>query len=375
MSRPVAAPVLTFILVSGAGLGFGKALPDPDPVRIKADLDYLASPELQGRETGTPGEAKAAAYLAGKMQETGLAPIRAGGFGGVTPYHYTWEYAPGLMSFRPIHQGPGSPRFGEDDASDVVGVLPGQDPALAGEYVFVTAHFDHLGDEDGTLYPGADDDASGTAGLLEVMRLLREAAPRRSIAFLGVSGEEEGLLGSEAFLAEPPIPLAAIKADINMDMIGRGRAGELHVMPARRTGYVTTLTQDARSLASAHGITLSAGIEGYWQDSDHYSFARRAIPAICFNTGLHADYHQPTDTPDKIDYAKLTTAVKIVRDLALRTANADAAPAVLPPAVWRTWLWGPYRTPNLRQGLVPSGPGTGENADARELPDCSGFGR
>ena len=170
-------------------------------------------------------------------------------------------------------------------------------------------------------YPGADDDASGTAALLEVMRLLKDANPRRSIAFLGVSGEEEGLLGSEAFLANPPIAVTAIKADLNMDMVGRGRPGELHVMPARRDGQVTTLTAQARTLAAAGGITLSAGIEAYWSDSDHYSFARRGIPAICFNTGLHADYHQPTDTPDKINYNRLASVVRIVRDLAMLTAR------------------------------------------------------
>src|SRR5208282_4387477 len=158
------------------------------------------------------------------------------------------------------------------------------------------------------------------------------------------SGEEEGLLGSDAFLAEPPIPLEAIKADINMDMVGRGRKGELHLMPARRAGQVTTLTRDARAAAAAHGIALSAGMEDYWRDSDHYSFARRSIPAVCFITGLPPDYHRPSDTPDKIDYRKLATVVTIVRDLALATANADSVPEVLPARVWQSWHWGPYRT-------------------------------
>lgn len=340
----VAGSVLTFLLVSACAVRAG-GLPDPDPVRVKADLDYLCSPELEGRETGTAGAERAAGHVARRMQDLGLEPIVAGGFGGVTPFHYTWEYAPGLLRLARARSGPGSPGDGVDEASDLVGILPGRDPAVSGEYVFISAHFDHLGDQDGTLYPGADDDASGTAGLLEVMRLLRDAGPRRTIAFLAASGEEEGLLGSEAFLAGPPVALSAIKADINLDMIGRGRKGELHVMPARRQGFVTTLTRDARTISARYGITLSAGIEDYWQDSDHYSFARRKIPAICFNTGLHADYHQPTDTPDKIDYDRLTTVVKIVRDLALETANAEAAPAVLPPAVWRAWMWGPFLNP------------------------------
>jgi hypothetical protein len=330
------------LLLGGSGNAHGDALPEPDQARVKVDLDFLCGADLSGRETGTIGEAKAAAYMAQKMHEAGAQPVRIGGFGGVTPYHYPWHYSGAF--------GLGHGAVWDNQASDVVGEVPGGD--LAAEYVFVTAHFDHLGSSFGTLYPGADDDASGSAGLLEVIRLVRDARSRRTIVFLATSGEEEGLLGSEAFLAAGPLPMCDIKADINMDMIGRGRKGELHVMPARRQGCVTTLTRDARSLAGAQGVTLSAGIEAYWQDSDHYSFARRAIPSICFNTGLHSDYHQPSDTPDKINYPGLTKVLRIVRDLVLKTANADTAPQVLPAREWQKWAWGPYRTPNdLPAGL------------------------
>ena len=316
------------------------ALPDPNPARMKADLEHLCSPELTGRETGTQGCTLAASYVAEQMRTWKLAPIVTGGLGGATPYHYTWTY-------QGAYRAPGTfpPRLlAQDPATDIVGVIPGGDARLAGEYVFVTAHFDHLGTSWNDWYPGADDNASGTAGLLEIMRLLRDAHPRRSIALLAVSGEEEGLLGSEAFLANPPLPLATIKADLNMDMIGRGRKGELHVMPARQEGYVTTLTRNARTIAARHHLPLAAGIDQHWQQSDHYSFARRDIPCICFNTGLHEDYHQPTDTPDKIDYGKLAAAVKIIRDLALTTANEDKPPTVLPPAEWQAWVWAPFES-------------------------------
>lgn len=360
---------LAAILLSAPGLaGRTPLLPEPDPARVKADLDYLASPDLAGRETGTLGAEKAAAYLAEKMQETGLTPIKAGGFGAVTPYHWRWNY---LAEVRwSLGWGPA---FG--NASDVVGVIPGGDPGLMGEYVFVTAHFDHLGVQDGTLFPGADDNASGTAGLLEVMRLLRDSNPRRTIAFLGVSGEEEGLLGSDVFLARSPVPIRAIKADINMDMIGRGRKGELHIMPARQGGYVTTLTREARVCAAAHGVTLSAGIEAYWHDSDHYSFAIHGIPSVCFNTGLHADYHKPSDTPDKINYQGLTNVVRIVRDLALETANADEAPEQLPAREWKAWAWGPYQTPNLAPAARSVRPGEERDPAGAQLPGCVGFAR
>jgi Zn-dependent M28 family amino/carboxypeptidase len=346
--------MIPFMASAGVGLlivsaAAQAALPNPDPARIKADLEFLCSPDLTGRETGTAGCDKAAAYVADRMREYQLTPILAGGMGGVTPYHFRWTYNGYLHSLRK-GEAPAQTLW-RGDASDVVGVIPGGDPALAGEFVFVSAHLDHLGTSAwGTMYPGADDNASGTSALLEVMRLLRQANPRRSIAFLAVSGEEEGLLGSEAYLAHPPLPDRTIKADLNMDMVGRGRKGELHVMPAREDGYVTTLTQNARSVAARHGYTLAAGIEQHWHDSDHYSFARRSIPSICFNTGLHADYHQPTDTPDKIDYAKITAVVKIVRDLALKTANDDSAPTVVPREVWQTWVWAPFQS-----DLLPAG--------------------
>jgi Zn-dependent M28 family amino/carboxypeptidase len=211
--------------------------------------------------------------------------------------------------------------------------------------------------------------------MLEVMRLLRHSSPRRTLAFLAVCGEEEGLLGSEQFLAHPPVPLEAIKADINLDMVGRGRKGELHIMPAKREGYVTTLTREARVRAAAHGVTLSAGIEDHWRDSDHYSFARRRIPSVCFNTGLHADYHQPTDTPDKINFKGLANVVRIVRDLALETADAEAAPSVLPASEWKAWAWGPYRSPGLDPAIpVLHAPAQAAEADG-QLPACVGFSR
>lgn len=326
----------------------------PDSARMKVDIEFLCSRELRGRETGTIGADKAAAYIADRMREQGLAPILAGGLGGTTPFHYAWTYH---GSLRAGEAGQVEPRWGEG-ATNVVGVIPGVEPGLAGEYVYLTAHFDHLGTAWGTMYPGADDNASGTAALMEIMRLLRHAQPRRSIAFLAVSGEEEGLLGSEAYLERPPLPNSTIKAEINLDMVGRGRAGEVHVTPARQEGQVTTLVAEARRIAVSQGLTLSAGIERHWRDSDHYSFARRAIPSICFNTGLHADYHQPTDTPDRIDYGKLATVVKLVRALALGTANAPAGPAVVARAVWETWAWGPFQT-TLGQGtLGQAGPGT-----------------
>lgn len=349
-------------------------LSDPIQNRIKSDLEYLASDTCAGRKTGTAGGSTAASYIAQKMEEMGLSPIKPGGLGGSTVYHHNWNYTGGIFSTKasgepvwvwslvPEGESMDEAAYRATTAYNLVGVIPGTDTTLKGEYVFVSAHYDHMGTaSSGAIYRGADDNASGTAGLLEVARLLVNANPKRTIAFLAVSGEEQGILGSEAFLKNPPITLNTIKADINLDMIGRNPADCLHVMPAKTEGYVTTLVQDARNIAPDYGITLSAGIERYWQQSDHYSFGKRKIPCICFNTGDHNDLHRTTDTPDKITYPKLMVALKIVRDLTLKVANDASAPSTIDKSVWSTWTWGPYTGPGPYSSFMSDTVTTHEN--------------
>lgn len=224
-------------------------------------------------------------------------------------------------------------------ASNVMGLLPGADPALKGEYVILSAHHDHVGLEGGTLHPGADDNASGTAVLMEVARLLKGARARRSILFVSVSGEEIGLFGSEAFVHAPPVDLGKVKADLNIDMVGRNDPAELSVTPARVDGAVSTLTERARSLAAARGLRLTDEADTYWTRSDHYTFFRKGIPAIFFFGGMHKDYHQASDTPDKINLEKLVRVAAFVRDLAMATADAPEAPRMLAKEAWSGWAW------------------------------------
>jgi Zn-dependent M28 family amino/carboxypeptidase len=222
---------------------------------------------------------------------------------------------------------------------NVAALLPGSDPALEGEIVVLSAHEDHLGMKDGQLHPGADDNASGTAVLMEAARLLKGAKPRRSILFLSVSGEELGLFGSRAFVASPPVPLKDIVADLNTDMVGRNGVDAISVTPARIEGATGTLTRDARAIAADLGLTLTDEADDYWKRSDHYTFAKAGIPALFIFGGMEPDYHQPTDTPDKVEGAKLEHVAELLRRLALRVADADARPAALPGSAWKAWAW------------------------------------
>lgn len=222
---------------------------------------------------------------------------------------------------------------------NLIGVLPGTDPVLKEEFVILSAHHDHVGIQDGKVHPGADDNASGTTVLMEVARLLRGAKPRRSLLFLSVSGEEIGLYGSEAFVKAPPVALSRIKADLNIDMVGRNRTDELSVTPARVDGAITTLTAQARALASAQGLRLTDEADQYWQRSDHYTFFKAGVPAIFFFGGMHKDYHRPSDTPDKIDLDKLARVAAFVKALAMVVADEGAAPMPLAKEAWSAWAW------------------------------------
>jgi len=228
----------------------------------------------------------------------------------------------------------------EVQAYNVVGILEGSDRLLKNETIIVGAHYDHLGrggegslaPRSGEIHHGADDNASGTAGVLELARLFtsRRVKPRRTIVFMCFSGEEEGLLGSSYYVNHPVVPLASTVAMINMDMIGRMKARKLiigGVGTAKEwrdligSGNMTqavkiTSTSDTAAPAGTFDLTLQE--DGYGP-SDHSSFYSRQIPVLFFWTGTHNDYHKPSDTFDKINYEDevrvLSLVARIVRDL------------------------------------------------------------
>jgi hypothetical protein len=220
-------------------------------------------------------------------------------------------------------------------ACNVVAVLRGSDPQLASEAVVYSAHMDHVGVRiDGDVYNGADDNASGTAGLLGIATAYAKSKqkPRRSVIFLSVSGEELGLWGSAWFADHPPWDAKNIVADVNTDMIGRSgpESGPNQVMvtPSFHHKMFSTIVQDGARFAEALGCSLVNG-DKYYQRSDHYNFAKKGIPVVFFCNGEHEDYHQVTDTADKLDAEKMERFARLAFWTGWSVANADERPKTL----------------------------------------------
>ncbi|HEX6135830.1 MAG TPA: M20/M25/M40 family metallo-hydrolase [Longimicrobiales bacterium] len=207
------------------------------------------------------------------------------------------------------------------EAPNVVAILPGSDSALSREYVVFSAHIDHVGvgEPDATgdsIYNGADDDASGTTAVLEIAEAFASLAqrPARSMIFLLVSAEEDGLLGSQHFVEEPTVPLAQIVANINIDMVGRN-APDTVVAIGQDYSSLGPAVQRVSGANPALGLVVAPDLwpeEQLFFRSDHFSFAMKEIPAIFFTTGLHEDYHRPSDEPETIDSDKLARVARLL---------------------------------------------------------------
>jgi Zn-dependent M28 family amino/carboxypeptidase len=245
---------------------------------------------------------------------------------------------------------------------NVLGMIPGTDPSLAGEVVMIGAHYDHDGARGGYVWPGADDNGSGTAAVLEIARAFaaNNAKPKRTVVFALWSAEEKGLLGSKYYTENPPFPVEKMAAYINLDMIGRDgdptSGGDPHASlgstrPASHTtasapkidpanwmsvegsqSYPTLkTTTDAQNAIVGLSLTYRAS-DMRFGASDHLYFARRGVPVISYFNGGHDDYHQPTDTIDKLNFAKIEKVARLCYLSMWDIANAQGRPARQEPA-------------------------------------------
>lgn len=294
----------------------------------------LCEDVMEGRDAGTRGIDIARDYLVYQYAKAGLEP----GFvvDGVPTYTQEFELAIGVDAERNVINAP---------ISNIGGILPGHGD-LADQVVIIGAHYDHIGygdigsrapDRRGEIHPGADDNASGTAGLIILARRMADYArkhpdtPRRTILFTSFAGEERGLHGSrfETENAESwPFALEDISGMINMDMIGRLRDDHLYVFTAETGEQWRGWVSEANDAGHGLDVDFDARVPG---GSDHTSFIRAGVPAVFFFTGLHAEYHTPDDTPDKLNNAGAARVLGLVGDVLTRTATDADRVTFVPP--------------------------------------------
>jgi len=296
------APVSTVAVPAGAAPG------DTPIAALTADVTYLASPALGGRAAGMPGGDSATAFLVRRYLRLGLRG----------PFRAACDTAPVCRPALLQRIEVGGLR-----THNVAALVVGTDSALRGEYVVVGAHYDHIGrsptlsldpERGDVVRPGADDNASGTAAVLELARRLADHAPRRSVLLVHFGAEELGLVGSQAFVAHPPVPVTAMTLMVNLDMVGRLRGSRL-IVDARGSPGLRALVDSAARLA---GVRTSR-VRVDPSRSDQGSFLDRGVPTVMLFTDFHEDYHRATDVAARIDYPGLSRVVDVAERV-VRTA-------------------------------------------------------
>jgi len=294
----------------------------------RAHIVYLAGPKCEGRASGEPGCDVAAAYLVERMKELGLEP---GGDNGTYLQKFTVRAGP-FPGQRPKSQRPTGPQ----PTNNVIGILPGADPAKAAETIILGAHYDHIGFLDlkkRKVFWGADDNASGTAGVMLVAKAFANAPirPDRTILFVLFSGEERGLLGSKAYVGRPSRPLADTIVMLNFDMLGRNDAARMDVYGSQSSPELDEanmrLMKEAKFRFERKGGSV-------FRRSDHFTFYEKKIPVLFFNSGMHGDLHDLDDEPKKINFKKVERAAEHVWRLIWDLANREKRPTFvdIPPS-------------------------------------------
>ncbi len=271
---------------------------------LQRHVQVLADDSFEGREAGSRGGHAAGIYLRTEMARLNLEPLGTDG-----------DYF----------------QYFQGKYRNVLGMVRGSDEELSREVVLVGAHYDHVGygrssnsyGPLGYIHNGADDNASGTAGLLELMEAFSRLAtpPRRSVMFAFWDGEEKGLLGSWHYVAHPSIPLPHTRLFVNLDMIGRLRGDDLFVH-GTRTGF------GLRQLVARANRSGSLKLDFPWEikeNSDHFPFYQRQIPFVMLHTGLHDDYHSPRDDVEKINVDGIQQVTRLLFELVYQAADREAS--------------------------------------------------
>lgn len=320
-------PLALFLMLAGTACSAPQSAPgasapapastntaDIAPENLMRHVSVLAHDSMEGRRMGTPGAARARAYLVRQFREVGLQPIG-------DSYDVAWT--------TPLDSG-------RTAGTNIVGVIRGsREP---NRYIVLTGHYDHLGFgrpvNGDSLYNGADDNASGVAAILEIARWLRANPPRHSVIVVAFDGEEGGLRGAVAFVANPPVPLGQIALNINLDMVGRNTRNELYAAGAAPRPflrpYLDSVVADALPLVLklGHDRPGVPGEDDWTNQSDQAPFHRAGIPFVYFGEEDHPDYHRPGDHTERLMpefFARAATAV--LRTLLILDRNLQNFPS------------------------------------------------
>ncbi|KAA3658694.1 MAG: M20/M25/M40 family metallo-hydrolase [Calditrichaeota bacterium] len=268
--------------------------------RMKKDVEFLASDELKGRGFGTAGLNTAADYIKDAFAAAGLQPAAKNG-----TYFQKFFHTGGMKNEETI-------------LKNVIGLKPGANEKMKGQCVVLGAHYDHLGlgwpdvhkGDEGKVHPGADDNASGVAIMLELLRVLKDWQPDRTVIFIAFSGEEAGLLGSKHYVNNPVMSLDGCFGMLNLDTAGRLGEQKLLILG---TGSASEWVHIFRGAGYVTGVNVQSVADDFGS-SDQRSFIENGVPAVQFFSGPHTDYHRPGDTADKIDYAGMVKTAAVLKE-------------------------------------------------------------
>lgn len=303
------------------GKAFKNAYASIKADELKKNLTIIAADDMQGRDTGSEGQKKAGKYIIDFYKNIGVSyPNALGSYYQIVPKE-------ALKS-----RGRELP-----ESENILAFIEGTEKP--DEIIVVSAHYDHVGTKNGVVYNGADDDGSGTVAVMEIAEAFQQAkkagkGPKRSILFLHVTGEEHGLLGSKYYADHPVYEMKNTVVDLNIDMIGRSdkeNEGKnyVYVIGSEMLSSELKVINEAANKIT-HNLELNYKYDDpkdpmrLYYRSDHYNFAKSGVPVAFYFDGIHADYHQPTDDVDKIDFPLLQKRTQLVFATAWELANRDA---------------------------------------------------
>jgi len=270
-----------------------------DKKQLLHDVQVLAADSMEGRLSGSEGNAKAQAYIEKRFKQVGLKPFK-----GNYKHHFKLE-GRGVVV---------------DKATNLIGYIPGK----SDKAIVITAHYDHVGVRDGKIFNGTDDNASGVGALLAAASYFKKHKPDHTLIFAALDGEELGLKGANAFLENPPVPLENILLNVNMDMLSVNEKGELYASGVYHYPFLKPLLQEIKPRPEAKLILghdkPEQGHDDWTNQSDHYQFHKRKIPFVYFGVEDHPHYHKPSDDFVNVNQKFYPDAAALVIDF-IRVAD------------------------------------------------------